>query len=376
MRVVIFNYTTTVRVGGIEVFCWGLARGLRRAGVDVIVVGGKGTLDDPQFDGPVHRIAALPRRLVPWIRGTSRLGDYRKLVERVTHGIAAWRTLVALRPDVLQIIKAFDFPLAAALRRRTGCRVAMNWEGDEDFLGATRFAHTIDASTACSEFVAEAIARRYPRPEVVYNGVDVEVFHPDGDRAPLPAAAGPGGIVAMICGRLAPIKGVDLAIRALAACKNGSHRLVIVGDGEHLPALRAIAQSAGVADRTTFAGEVPNARLPAYYRGADVVLSTSRVAETFSNSAAEALACARPVIAWRQGGLMEVVADEGGVLVTPEDTQACAAAIDALGGDAGRRRALGAAGRKRVERLFAWPVVCARMLDLYRRVLAAGPAGH
>jgi len=175
----------------------------------------------------------------------------------------------------------------------------------------------------------------------------------------------------MICGRLAPIKGVDLAIRSLAACKNGSHRLVVVGDGEHLPALRAIAQSAGVADRTTFTGEVANADLPAYYRGADVVLSTSRVAETFSNSAAEALACGTPVIAWRQGGLMEVVADEGGVLVTPEDTQACAAAIDALGADAERRCALGAAGRKRVERLFAWPVVCRRMLDVYERVLAA-----
>jgi len=163
VRVVIFNYTTTVRVGGIEVFCWGLARGLRRAGVDAIVVGGKGGFDDPAFDGPVHRIGALPRRFVPWIRGASRVGDYRKLVERVTHGFAAWRTLVALRPDVLQIIKAFDFPVAAALRRRTGCRVAMNWEGDEDFLGATRYDRSIDASTACSAFVADAIARRYAR---------------------------------------------------------------------------------------------------------------------------------------------------------------------------------------------------------------------
>jgi len=373
MRVVIFNYTTTVSVGGIEIFCWGLARGLRRAGVDAIVVGGRGTLDDSGFDGPVHRFGALSRRRIPWIRGASRFGDYRKLVERVSHGLLAWRTLVRLAPDVLQIIKAFDFPIAAALRRRIGCRVAMNWEGDEDFVGARRFAGTIDASTACSEFVAAAIARRYPRPEVVYNGVDVDVFRPDGPAAALGAAAGEGGIVALICGRLAPIKGVDLAIRALAQCKNGSHRLVVVGDGEHLAALRAIAQSSGVASRTSFVGEVANADLPAYYRAADVVLSTSRVAETFSNSAAEALACGRPVIAWRQGGLVEVVGDEGGVLVTPEDTQACAAAIDALAAAPERRRSLAAAGRARVERLFAWPVVCARMLGIYQRMLATRP---
>src|SRR2546423_828062 len=222
MRVVIFSYTTTVSVGGIEVFCWGLARGLRRAGVDVSIVGGAGTLSDPGFDGPVYRIRALSRRRVPWIRGASRFGDYRKLIERVTHGIAAWSTLVRLRPDVLQIIKAFDFPIAAALRRRLRCRVAMNWEGDEDFLGARRFESSIDASTACSEFVAAAIGRRYRRPEVVYNGVDVDAFHPDGPQTALGAAAGGGGMTRLICGRVAPIKGGDPAIRAVGGRKNGS----------------------------------------------------------------------------------------------------------------------------------------------------------
>jgi glycosyltransferase involved in cell wall biosynthesis len=128
-----------------------------------------------------------------------------------------------------------------------------------------------------------------------------------------------------------------------------------------------------VADRVVFAGGLPAERMPAAYASSDLMLGTSFVNETFSIALCEGMACARPVVASAFGGFREVVADgETGRLVPPQSSEALTEAIDDLLGDPVRRVAWGAAGRARVERLFAWPVVAAHVRAIYARVLAGG----
>ncbi len=83
----------------------------------------------------------------------------------------------------------------------------------------------------------------------------------------------------------------------------------------------------------------------------------------------EASACARPVIAGRSGGATEAVEDGvTGLLVTPTDSCAIAGAVVALMTDTALAKALGAEGRNRVEREFAWHIQAQKL----RTVMARG----
>ena len=91
--------------------------------------------------------------------------------------------------------------------------------------------------------------------------------------------------------------------------------------------------------------------------------------EGFGLPAAEALACATPVVASDVGAVAEVVSPPTGLLVPPTDPEALAAAILGLLRDPARRRALGAAGRERMVERFAWPIAARNTVRVYERVV-------
>jgi glycosyltransferase involved in cell wall biosynthesis len=81
------------------------------------------------------------------------------------------------------------------------------------------------------------------------------------------------------------------------------------------------------------------------------------------------MACSRPVVATRVGGIPEVVIDgETGLLVPPRDPEALAAAIVRLVRDRGLREKMGAAGRARVESAFSAEHMVNNTLRVYERV--------
>jgi UDP-glucose:tetrahydrobiopterin glucosyltransferase len=145
---------------------------------------------------------------------------------------------------------------------------------------------------------------------------------------------------ALVISRLAPEKGVDVAIDA---CRRAGLPLVVAGEGSELEALR---ERAGGSD-VRFAGRVDDAALQELRAGAAIALAPSRSAETFGLSVAEAMAAALPVAASRVGALPELLGPEA--LVAPGDAQALARAVSRLAGDR-------AAGRRNLERVRA---VCA-----------------
>jgi glycosyltransferase involved in cell wall biosynthesis len=163
---------------------------------------------------------------------------------------------------------------------------------------------------------------------------------------------------ALVVSRLAPEKGVDVAIDA---CRAAGITLVIAGDGPERGALEAHAAAGhGVAGATVrFAGPVDDAELAELRARASIALVPSRSAETFGLAAAEAMAAGLPVIASRVGALAELVEEDG--LVAPGDAAALAGAIGRLAGD----RAAGEQGRERARAVCAPELVARRLAELY-----------
>jgi glycosyltransferase involved in cell wall biosynthesis len=178
-----------------------------------------------------------------------------------------------------------------------------------------------------------------------------------------PVGEGPAGRgYALVVSRLAPEKGVDVAIEA---CRLAGTPLVVAGEGPELARLRALAAGAEV----RFEGRVGRERLAALRAGASIALVPSRSAETFGIAAAEAMAAGLPVAASRIGALPELL--EEPALVAPGDPGALAEAIGRLGGD----RERGARGRARVAELCAPEVVAAGLAAIYDEAGAAGGRG-
>jgi glycosyltransferase involved in cell wall biosynthesis len=157
---------------------------------------------------------------------------------------------------------------------------------------------------------------------------------------------------ALVVSRLAPEKGVDVAIEA---CAREGVPLVVAGDGPLAARLRALAPG-GV----RFAGRVRDAELAVLRSRAALAIVPSRAAETMGLAALEAMAAGLPVVASRVGALPEVVGDPG-ALVPPGDPAQLAAAVAARYGDprAGER------GLVRARALCAPEAVAQRLAQVY-----------
>lgn len=156
-------------------------------------------------------------------------------------------------------------------------------------------------------------------------------------------------------GRLTPVKGVDVALRALAAVPDAG--LVIVGEGEQRGELQA--QAAPYGSRVLFAGSQPHDRALRYLRAADVFVLSSHT-EGLSHVLLEALAVGTPAVVTAVGGNPEIVTDDvNGLLVPPDAPADLAAAINHLLAAPELADRLAAAGRRRSAD-FSWSATVAR----------------
>jgi glycosyltransferase involved in cell wall biosynthesis len=154
---------------------------------------------------------------------------------------------------------------------------------------------------------------------------------------------------ALVASRLAPEKGVELAVEA---CARAGLPLVVAGDGPQASALRG-------APGVRFVGSVGAEELAELRARAALAIVPSRAAETFGLAAAEAMAAGVPVIATAVGALPELVDPQA--LVAPDDPAALAEAAKARFADEGA----GAAGLHRISALASPAAVSARLREIY-----------
>ena len=220
------------------------------------------------------------------------------------------------------------------------------------------------AIVANSRDVAAYITRTYAAPRrrirVIYNGIDVECFHPDT------AGAALGPIVSV--GRLVEQKNHALFLRAAAALSREvpEARFMIVGDGPLREALERQACELGIADGVIFTGE--RGDIEALVRTASLFWLTSRW-EGMPNVVLEAMASGVPVIATDVGGTGELVQDGvDGFVVAPNDADAFVRHSRDLLRDTAMRRRCAAAARAHAER-FSMPRMIDAMARLYEAVM-------
>jgi UDP-glucose:(heptosyl)LPS alpha-1,3-glucosyltransferase len=219
--------------------------------------------------------------------------------------------------------------------------------------------------------VGEDLVRTYTVPRehvrVIYNGVDLNRFHPSvraglredaRRRFEVPADA----LLVLFMGTGFERKGLGYLLEALPAAGGDVHALV-AGRDEQAEHYRALAARLGVAARVRFAGAV--AEPERAYAAADVfVLPT--IYEPFSNACLEALASGLPVVTTRANGVSELLAGDLGALTLeePSDREALAGRIARLR-DPDLREALGASARAVAETRSIERAV-EEFLDLYR----------
>jgi sugar transferase (PEP-CTERM/EpsH1 system associated) len=202
------------------------------------------------------------------------------------------------------------------------------------------------------------------------NGIDTDKFQP-GSRDALLQASGfqADSIVFGTVGRVQSVKDHASLVDALLLLRQtlpeqaSRLRLVVIGDGPQLVALRDKVGANGLQDSVW----LPGARndVAALLGGFDV-FAMSSLAEGTPGSALEAMACGLPVVGTRVGGLPEVI-EEGvtGQLVPPANPAAMAAALAAYISNPSLARAHGAAGRQRVLRLYNMTAMVAAYQALY-----------
>lgn len=297
-------------------------------------------------------------------------------VGHVWHNLAVEKVLSdALsqnRPDVIYE-RSSPFGVAGAIvAHRVGIphllevNAPLAWEGARYRQQALQeAAHVLEqaAFTVTSQIVAVSrelrdelvtAGTRASKIKVVPNGVDVDLFRPEGQTR---RDGLEGKVVIGFVGSLKPWHGVDIlveALRQLAA--DARFHLLVVGEGPMAKVLRALEEE--LPGRVTVTGGVPQREVPAYIRAMDIAVAPYPALERFYFSplkVLEYMATGRAVVASRIGQLDELIRDgETGLLVPPGDPGALAEAIRSLAADQNLRRVLGTRAAAEARRAHTW----------------------
>ncbi len=220
-----------------------------------------------------------------------------------------------------------------------------------------------------SQVMACTDTTSWDRFHIVRCGVDTAKFTPSNSHA---VPDSPGPLRLLTVGRMHPIKGYDMLLRALADLVRAGMdvRLTMVGDGPMLAHLQSLADSLDLRDRVEFTGPVAQEALSGYLDQADAMVVSSFM-EGVPVVLMEAMACGLAVVATRVGGIPELVEDaKSGLLIDPGSTEALVAAIQAFADDPERRRSMGEAGRRTVVARYDIERTASEMVELFARYVA------
>ncbi len=198
--------------------------------------------------------------------------------------------------------------------------------------------------------------------QVIYNGIDTATFRPlaqlEGRERRL-----------LFVGGSNPRKGIDVLLDAFAlVSKFYPDVLLDLVGGWNWNVQIERAKRSGISSKVRFHPYIVHEEMPTYYAQSYAFIAPTR-AESFGRTVAEAMACGVPVISTQASSIPEIV-DEGvsGLLVPWGDTNALADAILELLNDPQKASEIGRAGRKRVEKSFAWDVIMLQWEELFERI--------
>ena len=271
-------------------------------------------------------------------------------------GVAAVHTFHGIHYDEYpRWVVPLYLSLERALGRLTRVVINVSWSQEREGLALGLFSHA--------------------RSRVIVNGVDVAAVRALVTRRGIgKAQLGLSPEIPTIgtVARFDPVKGIGLVLEALSVLRGRvPAHLVLAGGGGEEPELRRWAAASGLAEHVTFLG--PNKDAVRILSALDVFVSGSRK-EGLPLTILEAMACGVPVVATRVPGNADTVADGvTGLLADPGSPRDLAEKVALLLQDPGRRRAMGEAGRRRVEREFSIARMVTETAEVYRSVADGAP---
>lgn len=328
------------------------------------------------------------------IKLTSRKGALYGLRYLVNFPKAIWKIRSLLKKENIQLVHTnslhnlYGLPAAklAGLPHVWHVReivLQYNWLRFIELALARRFSdRVIVTSNAVGEMFANGKRALPAHIRKISNSIDTEFYHPQNDGSSVyDDLKIPRGtpLVGLVC-RLDHWKGVDIFLEAAARCRKNfpDARFLVVGGAiegreAHADAMKRLADQLGLNGAVYFTDwRYQPEDMPRVHAALSVLVLASSWPEPFGLVLLEAMATGKPVVATNHGGPVEICRDgETALLVPPRDPERMAQAILALLGDQERARAMGAAGRRRVEEMFTRGRAMKTLENLYAETLGA-----
>ena len=395
--------------GGLNVYMVEVARQLGRRGVEVEIFTRAVCRDTPPtvelapgvlvrnvVAGPFEELDkhSLPGQICPFTFGVLRTeaahppGRYDLVhahywLSGQVGAVAAERWGVPLVQSMHTLGKVKNLALASGDCAEPAVRI----RGEAEVVAA---ADRLIANTADeARQLIELYGARPQQVKTVSPGVDLSVFRPGPAAAPAVAlrqrlGLPPDAVVLVFAGRIQPLKGPDVVLRAAASllrlAPGLADRLVVVfvggPSGSEVGApgrLSALASSLGVSGHVRFEPPCSQPELADWYRAATLVLVPSH-SESFGLVALEAQACGTPVVAAAVGGLRTAVRDGfSGVLVDGHDPDRWARVLAGLASSPARLAELSRGALAHASG-FGWGATADRLIEVYTGAMASALA--
>jgi glycosyltransferase involved in cell wall biosynthesis len=286
------------------------------------------------------------------------------------------------RPDVVHTHGHRPDLLDAGIARSMGVATVTTVHGSSRLRGIVRLYELIefamfrkfDAVVAVSRPLVRSLRRfgvASHRIHLVPNGWNGRAPGPDRDVARQILGVPPERFLIGWVGRLIPVKGADVFLRALAELADVPWSASVVGDGAERGRLERLAAALGLSNRVTFHGRVDDATdlFPAF----DVFVLSSRTEGT-PMVLFEAMAACIPIVATRVGGVPDVLSPAEAALLRPDDPGMLAAEMGVVYRDPAAARQRARAARARLQRDFDVAPWLERYETIYRLVSRGVPA--
>ena len=342
-------------------------------------IGPEGSLEPlvENVDGLFHRVPKLIRPIRP-------LSDY-LAYRQLKRGFESFRPdivhthsgkggfigrLAAWRAGVPKIIHSIHGPSFGPFQGR----LANGLFRSAERLAGRMTEHFVTVADAMrDQYLAAGIGQAdgYTR---IPSGFDLEPFLRAENSPKLRQRLGlsPGDFVVGKIARLFELKGHDdlFAIAPSLARRIPNIRFLLVGDGVWRGRFERLAKQIGCGQNFVFTGLVPPSEIPSLVGVMDALVHLSR-REGLPRALPQAMAAAKPVVAYDCDGAGEVCLDEKtAYLIAPGDLAKLEDCLAKLAGDAAARTALGQAGRALVKEEFTVEQLVERQYELYKRLLA------
>ncbi len=228
-----------------------------------------------------------------------------------------------------------------------------------------KLPHIVTVSMQSYRDSIEQFALKPEQLELVYNGIDTEVFRPLPQQKRNPLR------IMTTASADQPLKGLRFLLRAMASLRGRFPQLelLVIGKLTSDGATEKLLHELQLKDAVQFVSGISNGKLVEHYASAGVVVCPS-LYEGFGLPAGEAMACGVPVISSDGGALPEVVGDAG-VIVPAGDSRALAQALETVLEDDVLRETLGQKGRARILKQFSWARAAGHLVGYYRRIIDA-----